>query len=137
MATLHHHVGCNHRLVKDIAFVSVAGVSKREGGDEFRVEIGAEKAGAHADGGAGVEHRVDAAFGVVAHNQTAELLVGLFHSVCEIVPQADVGVVVLEVGAVGGGAEVAPLADDAVAEETIVRLVGVAENDHIAQFTAP
>ena len=86
MSALHHHVGCNHRFVEDIVFVGVAGVSKREGGDEFRVEIGAEKAGAHTDGGASVEHRVDAAFGVVSHDQAAELLVGLFHPVCEIVP---------------------------------------------------
>ena len=52
---------------------------------------------AHSHYGGGVEHRVDAGLGVVAHNKSAELKSGAQEPVGGIVPKLGFGIVVLEV----------------------------------------
>lgn len=53
-----------------------------------------------------------------------------------IVPEAYEVVRVLEVGGHASGAEVAPAADDGIAEEAVVSLVGVAVDDGVVQLAA-
>ena len=82
-----------------------------------------------------IEHAVDTGLGVVAHDKAAELQAGAQEAVSGIVPELDFGVVVLEVGSCCSAAEVAPFADNGVAEETVVSLVAVANHYHIIKFS--
>ena len=84
----------------------------------------------------GVEHAVDADFRVVAHNEAAEQEVCTHEGVRGVVPDADFRVVVLEVGGVRAGADVAPLPYHGVAEEPVVRLVGIPEHDDVVELAA-
>ena len=77
--------------------------------------------------GAGREHRADRGLGVVAEERAEVLAAGLDALARDLEPDRAVGV--LEIGRGGAGAEVHPVADDAVADEAVVALVGVAEED--------
>ena len=90
----------------------------------------------HAYHRGGVEHGVDAGLGVVAHDETAELQVRGQETAGGVVPQLDFAVIVFEVRGHGSGTQVAPFADDGVAQEPVVRLVGEAEHHHVVQLAA-
>ena len=133
---LHHKVCCSEGFLRLVNLVRLSCLPEREGGHVLRVEAAPEKAAERADHGAGIEHGVDATLGVVAHDEAAELLSCRFHASGGVIPQTHFRVVVLEVGAVGVGAEVAPFADDRVADKAVMGFVGVTEHHHIAQFAA-
>lgn len=111
------------------------GAAILETGDKLTRETGAMEVDTDTDDGSGVEHTVDAGLGVVAHDKAAELQAGAQEAVSGIVPELDFGVVVLEVGSCCSAAEVAPFADNGVAEETVVSLVAVANHYHIIKFS--
>ena len=82
-----------------------------------------------------IEHAVDSGLGMVAHDKSAELQTCAQEAMGRIVPEFDFGVVVLEVGSSGASAEVAPFADNGVAEEAVVSLVAVANHYHIIKLS--
>lgn len=104
--------------------------------DEVAREAGAVDVDADADDGGGVEHGVDAGFRVVAHDEAAELQACRQKALGGIVPQFDGRVVVFQIRGDAACAEVAPRADDGVAEESVVGFVGVGENDGVVDFAA-
>ncbi len=71
---------------------------------------------------------------MVGHYEAAELQAGAQEAVCRIVPEFDFGIVVLEVGGHASGAEVAPLADYGIPQESVVGFVGIAEHHHIVEL---
>lgn len=91
---------------------------------------------AHAEDGGGVDHAVDADLAMVAHKQAAELQSGALKALAGIVPEFDLAIVVLEVAGRGAAADVAPLADDGIAEKALVGLVAVADKDGVLDLAA-
>ncbi len=102
----------------------------------FWLEARAEDVDVDAHDRTRVEHRADACLGVVAHEQAAEGLPGVFQLFSGVVVELDVGIVVFQVGVVGIGPQVAPFADDRVAEVAIVAFVTVAEEYRIINLAA-
>ena len=90
----------------------------------------------HAKHRGGVEHGVDACFGMVAHYQAAELKPCAQKMRAGIVPQPDRSIVVFQIGRYASGTDIAPLPDYGVAEETVVGLVGKRVYNHVVQFSA-
>ena len=83
-----------------------------------------------------VEHGVDAAFAVVAHQHATKLQSAIDVGGCRFIPQPHFAVIAFEVAGIGVGAEVAPFADDGVAQKPIVSFVAVSQEGTIRHFTA-
>ena len=107
-----------------------------KGGDESPGKAGAEDVDPHTNDGARVENGTDSRLGMIAHDEAAEAEAGGAEMAGSVVPEAHLVVGVLEVRVVGGGTEVAPLTEDGVAEETVVRLVGVGHEDDVIKLAA-
>ena len=107
-----------------------------ERGDEVAGEAGSVDVDADAQHGGGVDHAVDANLAVVAHEQAAELESRALKALAGVVPEFDFAVVVLEVAGRGAAADVAPLADDGVAQESLVGLVAVPDEDGVLDLAA-
>ena len=91
---------------------------------------------ADAEHGGRVDHAVDSDFAVVAHEQAAELKAGAFEAFAGVVPQFDFAVVVLQVAGRCAAADVTPLANDGVAQEAVVGLVAVADENGVLDLAA-
>ena len=89
---------------------------------------------ADSEDGCGVDHAVDADLAVVAHEEAAELQTRALKALAGIVPQLDFAIVVLEVAGGCASADVTPLADDGITEESVVRLIAVADKDGVLNF---
>src|SRR5690606_38459325 len=103
------------------------GASPREAGHVLGWEAGIEHIGTNPDHGTGIEHRIDARTGMVTHDQAAELQAGGALGLVHVAPHAHLPIGVLQIARVRIGPQVAPLPDDAVAKETIMALVAIAE----------
>lgn len=136
VAARHDALGGKEEVVHVYFGETCDGAAVGEGGNEGTWHACAVDVAADAYDGSGVEHGVNAGLAVVAHDESAELEVGAEEAVGGIVPEAYEVVGVLEIGGHASGSEVAPAADDGIAEETVVRLVGVAVNDGIVQLAA-
>lgn len=112
------------------------GTAFAERSDEIAGESGAVNVHTHAHDGGGVEHGVDARFGVVAHDEAAKLQVGTQEAAGGVIPQFYFAVIVFEIRSYRPGTQIAPFANDGVAQKTVVSLVGEAEHDHVVQFAA-
>ncbi len=84
----------------------------------------------------GVEHRIDATFRVVAHNHAAKLQAGAQKTLRGVIPQLYLRIVIFEIRGRASGPYITPLANHGIAQETIVRLVGVALHHHIVELAA-
>ena len=73
---------------------------------------------------------------MIAHEEAAELQTRALKTLAGIVPELDLAIVVLEVAGGGSAADVTPLADDGIAEETIMCLVTIANEDGILDLTS-
>ena len=113
-----------------------AGIVPGERREVLGREAAVEDHAARAEDGAGVQGGPDAAFAVVAHEDPAELQAGIDHGLLLFRPLSDRTVGVLQVARLGAGSEVAPSADDTVAEESAVGFVGPSLEVHIGHFSA-
>ena len=95
-----------------------------------------EDVAAGSDDGSGVEHGVDAAFAVVAHQHATKLQSAVDIGGCCFIPQTHFAVIAFEVAGIGVGAEVAPFADEGVAQKSIVSFVTVSQEGTIRHFTS-
>ena len=102
----------------------------------LRLEPSAVNVAASTDNGSSVEHGVDAAFAVVAHQHAAKLQATVDVRSCSFIPQAHFTVIAFEVAGVGVGTEVAPFANDGIPQESVVAFVAVPEESTIRHFTA-
>lgn len=136
VAARHDSLGGEEEVVHVYFGETGDGAAVGEGGDEGARHARAVDVAADTYDGSGVEHGVNAGLAMVAHDESAELEVGAEEAVGGIVPETYEVVGVLEIGGHASGSEVAPAADDGIAEETVVRLVGVAVNDGIVQLAA-
>src|SRR5687768_1854319 len=91
-----------------------------------------ENARAGADHGSRRQCRPDARFRVIAEERSEELHLRI--ALAQRRPDRDVSVGVLEIARDRAGSEVHPPAQVRVADESVVRLVGVAEQDRCAQL---
>ena len=135
VATSHDAFGHSVEIL-EVDVEEAAGAAAAERRNKRGREAFADNVAADAHHRAGVERGVDGGLAVVAHNQAAELQAGVEEAAGGIVPHAHFGVIVLEVGSGGAGAEVAPLADYGVTQEAVVGLVGVAPHHHVVDFAA-
>ena len=95
-----------------------------------------EDVAASSDDSSRVEHGVDAAFAVVAHQHATKLQSAIYVGGCRFIPQPHFAVIAFEVAGIGVGAEVAPFADHGIAQKSIVSLVAVSQEGTIRYFTA-
>lgn len=95
-----------------------------------------EDVAAGSDDGSRVEHGVDAAFAVVAHQHATKLQSAIDFAACRFIPQPHFAVIAFEVAGIGVGAEVAPFADHGVTQKSIVSFVAVSQEGTIRHFTA-
>ena len=84
-----------------------------------------------ADDGGRVDHAINTNLAVVAHEETAELQPRALEALAGIVPELDLAVVVLEVAGSGTAADIAPFADDSIAQEAVVSLIAVTDKDSV------
>ena len=103
----------------------------REAWDVLGLKPTAENVAASADDCSGVEHRVDAALRVVAHEHTTKLQAAVDEITVCFVPKSDRTVVAFEVAGIGVGPEVAPFSDDGIAQESVVPFVAVSCKSNI------
>lgn len=136
VAARHDSLGGEEEVVHVYFGETGDGAAVGEGGDEGARHARAVDVAADSYDGGGIEHGVDAGLAVIAHDESAELEVGAEEAVGGIVPEAYEVVGVLEVGGHTSGAEIAPAANDGIAEETVVSLVGVAVDDDVVQLAA-
>ena len=92
----HHTCGYGEEFV-EVDFVESRGAAFEERGYEYTWHAFADDVAADAYDGGGVERRVYGRFRVVAHDEAAELQPGAHETVCGVVPEFDLAVVVLEV----------------------------------------
>lgn len=83
---------------------------------------------------AGVNHAVNASLAMVAHEKSAKLPPGFEEALCRIIPDTDFSIVVLQIGGRGATTNVAPLANDGIANVAVVSLVAEAEHHGIFDF---
>ena len=107
MAAAHHAYGCVEELLHRHVGESRS-VARGERGDEGAGQSRAEDVAAYAYHRGRIEHRVDAGFGMIAHDKAAELQFGAFESAQRIVPQPYEVVGVFKVGCHAASAQVAP-----------------------------
>ncbi len=105
-------------------------------GDVLRGKSAVVNVAANAHHGSRIEHGVDAAFAVVAHDEPAKLKSAVDQTSLGMIVDLDLAIGVLEVAGVGVSAQVAPTADDGVAHKTIMSFVGESEEDAIGHFSA-
>ena len=107
-----------------------------ESRDLLGLKSASEDVAAGSDDGSRVEHGVDAAFAVVAHQHATKLQSAIDVGGCRFVPETHITVIALEIAGIGVGAEVAPFANDGISQESVVAFVAVPEECTIRDFTA-
>src|SRR5690606_15196385 len=81
-----------------------------------------------------VEHCIDAAFAVVAHQQSAKLKSSIYKSVLRVTPDFHFIECVLKIRSIRVCSKVAPFADHGTSHEAIVRLITVGKQNGVAYF---
>lgn len=133
--TAAHDSGCNlHESVDRDVGEACFGATILEAWDELAGEPGTMEIDTYSDYGSGVEHTVDAGFGVVSHDKAAELEVSTHEALLGIIPDADLGIVVFEIAGIGAGADVTPLPYHGITEITVMCLIAETEDDGIVDF---
>lgn len=133
--TAAHDSGCNlHESVDRDVGEAGFGATILEAWDELAGEPGAMEIDTYSDYGSGVEHTIDAGFGVIAHDKAAELEVSTHKALLGIIPDADLGIVVFEIAGIGAGADVTPLPYHGIAEIPIMGLIAETEDNGIIDF---
>ena len=134
-SSLHDALSCGDKFVKGMQLPGII-PAPCEIRNVLRLEPSTEDVAASAYNGSSVEHGVDAAFAVVAHQHTAKLQTAVDVSFCTLIPQPHFTVIAFEVAGVGVSTEVAPFTNDGISQESVVAFVAVPEECTIRHFTA-
>lgn len=94
-----------------------------EAGDECAGKSGSVDVYTYTYYSSGVKHCVDSGFGVVAHDESAELQIRPHKGVGGVIPHPNLGIVVFEIGCVRSGADVAPLPYYGISEITVMGFI--------------
>ena len=105
-----------------------------EGRNVFGLKTGTKDIDIHAHNGGGIEHRADAGFGVIAHDESAKQPGGFFELTRRVAVQTHVRVIVFQVGIVGISAQVTPFANHGITQKAVVSFVAVSQKNGIANF---
>jgi len=136
VATRHNNLGCFAGFREFVGAITFVGAAPTKIGNKIALISGAKHIGKYAHYGSGIEHSIDTAFGMVAHDEPDKCFAGFFKSLGIVVPEFYFRIVVFQVGIVGGCAEVAPLPHYGIAEITVVRFVGIGVHDRANDFAA-
>ena len=134
-SAFHNALGGGDEFVEGVQVPRVV-AAPSEWRDVFGLKPATEDVAAGSDDGSGVEHGVDAAFAVVAHQHATKLQSAIDFGACRFIPQPHFAVIAFEVAGIGVGAEVAPFADDGVAQKSVVAFVAVSQESTIGHFTS-
>ena len=131
----HNALGGGDEFVKGVQVPRVV-AAPSEWRDVFGLKPASVYVAAGSDDGSSIEHGVDAAFAVVTHQHATKLQSAIDVGGCCFIPHPHSAVIAFEVAGIGVGAEVAPFADDGVAQKSIVSFVTVSQEGTIRHFTA-
>ena len=131
----HNALGGSDEFVKGVQVPRVV-AAPSEWRDVFGLKPASVYVAAGSDDGSSIEHGVDAAFAVVAHQHATKLQSAIDVGRCCFIPQPHFAVIAFEVAGIGVGAEVAPFADNGVAQKSVVAFVAVSQESTIRHFTS-
>jgi len=131
----HHPLDHLESLVGFIC-LKTTGAAPGKGRHKISRKAATKNIGANANHRAGIEHGVDAAFGVVAHEQAAELLSRALKTFFCVIPKLYLIVIIFQIGIIAIRADIAPFAEHRIAQEAVVPLVGVADENGVIDLAA-
>ena len=135
-ATGHDTLGYRKEFLDRYVAEAAIGTSFEKARNEDTGKTGTMDIDTYPNHGGGIEHHVDSKFRMIADDGTAELEVGACEGMLAVVPKAYLRIVVLKVGAVDAGTDVAPLPYHSISKISVMRLIGISEDYGIVHFPA-
>ncbi len=135
VATCHHSFGYGKEFLDRDIYKTAICATLLEAGNKYTWEPGPIDIDSHPNHCGCIEHHIHSEFGVVADDWATELKVGAHERVLAIVPEANLRIVVFQIGAIHPGADITPLPYHSIAEIAIVSFVGIAENHGIVNLS--
>src|SRR5690606_1952347 len=122
VAAFHHYPAHIYGLI-GLKGGKARGAPPTETRNKVTRKAGPEAIAAYSHHGPGIEHHIDTALAVVAHDHPTELKARFLKAFRSVVPQSNLSIVVLKVGIVGVRPQIAPFPQDRIAQIAVMALV--------------